>query len=149
MAEQRTPIKRDVYAAYRFYVELDGIAEASFSECSGLQAETEVFEWEAGALNDHKIRLPGRTKYPNLVLKRGIATAKLWEWYYQVITGDKFQRKTCSIVLYGYAGMPEVRWSVAGALPIKWAGPALKSGATEAAVETFELIHHGLKRGER
>ena len=24
-----------------------------------------------------------------------------------------------------------------------------ESGATEAAVETFELIHHGLKRGEK
>lgn len=146
MTTTRTDNKRDVYAAYRFFIELDGIVEASFSECSGLQAETEVYEWEAGGLNDHKIRLPGRTKYPNLVLKRGIATAKLWEWYEQVIAGNKFQRKTCGIVLYGYAGMPEVRWRVVDALPIKWSGPSLKSGSTEAAVETFELIHHGISR---
>lgn len=143
---ERTPIKRDVYAAYRFYIELDDITEGSFSECSGLQAETEVFEWEVGGANNYKIRLPGRTKYPNLVLKRGVVTTKLWEWYYKVISGEKFQRKTCGIVLYGYAGLPEARWSIEGALPIKWAGPTLKSGATEAAIETFELIHHGLKR---
>ena len=147
MTDQRKPTKRDVYAAYRFFVEIDQITEGSFGECSGLQAETEVFEWEVGGLNTHKLRLPGRTKYPNLVLKRGIVTAKLWEWYYQVITGNKFQRRTCSIILYGYAGMPEVRWNIVGALPIKWVGPSFKSGATEAAIETFELVHHGFTRG--
>lgn len=146
MSTTPTENKRAVYAAYRFLVELNGIAEGSFSECSGLQAETEVFEWEAGGVNGYKVRLPGRTKYPNLVLKRGIATIKLWEWYYKVISGDTFQRQNFDIVLYGYAGMPEARWEISEALPIKWAGPSLKSGSTEAAIETFELIHHGLKR---
>jgi phage tail-like protein len=146
MSEQKKPPTRTVYASYRFYVEIKGVTEGSFGECSGLQAETEVFEWESGGMNVHKIRLPGRTKYPNLVLKRGIASTDLWNWYYKVITGEKFVRHECGIILFGYAGMAEARWEIAEALPIKWVGPAFKSGSGEAAVETLELIHHGLKR---
>ncbi|MFO7168793.1 MAG: phage tail protein [Chloroflexota bacterium] len=138
---------RQVYSAYRFCVEIDQLAEAMFSECSGLQAETEVFEWEEGGLNSFKHRLPVRTKYPNLVLKRGIATINLWEWYQQVINGA-LERRNLSIVLYGYSDQPEVRWNVTGALPIKWSGPTFKSGSTEAAIETFELVHQGFVRSK-
>jgi phage tail-like protein len=138
---------RQVYSAYRFWVEIDKLAEAMFSECSGLQAETEVFEWEEGGLNGYKHRLPVRTKFPNLVLKRGIVTPQLWEWYAKVINGTP-ERRSLAIVLYGYAGQPEVRWNVTGALPIKWAGPTFKSGATEAAVETLELVHQGFARAK-
>lgn len=137
--------QRQVYSAYRFFVEIESITEATFSECGGLQVETEIFEWEEGGENGFKHRLPGRTKYSNLVLKRGIATHKLWEWYHDLI-GGKIERRTLAVILYGYTGMPEVRWNIEEAIPVKWAGPSFKSGATEAAVETMELAHHGFKR---
>lgn len=137
--------QRQVYSAYRFFVEIEGITEASFSECGGLQAETEIFEWEEGGLNEYKHRLPGRTKYPNLSLKRGVATANLWTWYYEGVQG-KVKRRTLAVILYGYSGMPEVRWNISGAIPVKWVGPTFKSGSTEVAIETLELAHHGLKR---
>jgi phage tail-like protein len=138
-------VKRDVYSVYRFCVEIEGLTEATFSECTGLQAEIEIFEWEEGGLNEYKHRLPGRTKYSNLTLKHGIATKELWDWCYDCIQG-KVQRRGLSVILYGYDAMPKVRWDVTGALPIKWAGPTFKSGAAEAAVETLELAHHGFKR---
>jgi phage tail-like protein len=137
---------RNVYSTYRFWVEIDGLNEAAFSECSGLQVETEIFEWEEGGLNSYKHRFPGRTKFVNLVLKRGIATNNLWEWYDSVVQGKNMKRRNLSVVLYGYAGIAEVRWTVSDALPIKWVGPTLKTGASETAVETLELLHHGLKR---
>jgi phage tail-like protein len=133
---------RDVYSAYRFWIEIDMVTEAAFSECSGLQAETEIFEWEEGGQNAYKYRLPGRVKYPNLVLKRGIASSDLWSWYHKTIQGT-IQRRNVSIVLYGYDGKREVRWNIAEALPVKWTGPTFKAGSTEAAVETIELLHHG------
>lgn len=136
---------RDVYSAYRFGVEIESLTEATFSECSGLQAEIEIFEWEEGGQNEFRHRLPGRAKYPNLVLKRGMATKDLWDWYYGCVQG-KVARRTLSIVLYGYDSMAAVRWEISGAVPIKWAGPTFKTGANEAAVETLELAHHGLKR---
>ncbi|HWQ14143.1 MAG TPA: phage tail protein [Roseiflexaceae bacterium] len=137
---------RSVYSTYRFWVEIEGINEAAFSECSGLQVETEVFEWEEGGLNTYKHRLPVRTRFSNLTLKRGIASAELWKWYDGVIQGARIQRRNLSVVLYGYDGMPQVRWDVVQAFPVKWVGPTLKTGAGEAAVETLELAHHGFTR---
>jgi phage tail-like protein len=138
-------VKRPVYGAYRFFVEIEGLAEAAFSECSGLQVETEVFEWEEGGSNGFRHRLPGRSKYQNLVLKRGVATANLWKWYFDAIEG-KVKRRTLSVILCGYSGMSDVRWNFADAVPVKWSGPTFRTGATEAAVETLELAHHGFKR---
>jgi len=133
-----------IYTAYRFWVEFKGVTEAAFSECSGLQAETEIFEWEEGGWNAHKHRMLGRRKYSNIVLKRGIATRELLDWYHKYQVGQEYKRLELSIILHGYNGSPELRWNVVGALPVKWVGPTFKSGSTEVAVETFELVHHGL-----
>lgn len=138
--------KRDLYGAYRFWVEIDSLTEGAFSECTGLSAETEIFEWEEGGWNSHKHRLPVRTKFPNLVLKRGVATADLWQWYAEVIQGT-IKRRSLSVVLYGYAGQAPLRWKFVEALPVKWVGPNLKTGASEAAVETLEIAHHGFTQG--
>lgn len=144
--------KRDVYSNYRFWVEIDQIAEAAFSECGGLQVELELFEWEEGGENGFRHRLPVRAKLSNIVLKRGIASAELWQWFADALPADgktvRVQRRTLAIVLCGYAGMPEVRWNIKDALPVKWAGPTLKTGAGEIAVETVELAHHGLTRAK-
>lgn len=137
--------KRVVYSAYRFWVEIDGLTEAIFNECSGLQTETEVFEWEEGGENRFRHRFPGRIKYANIVLKRGIATPELWQWYTSIANGA-MQRRNLSVVLYGYAGTPEVRWNIVKALPVKWVGPTFKMGASETAVETLELIHERFER---
>src|SRR5262245_52571609 len=117
-----TQAKRPVvYPGSRFLIEARGITEGLFSECSGLQAETEIFEWEEGGLNEYRHRLPGRVKYTNLVLKRGVALKDLWEWYLDTARGT-ITRKQLSIVLYSYQGEPEMRWNIDGALPIKWVG---------------------------
>lgn len=142
----RVGTPRDVYAASRFWVEIDTIIAGAFSECSGLQVETEVFPWEEGGV-EYKHLLPGRLKYSNIVLKRGIADMELWNWYAQQTQG-KIQRRNLSIFLRGYDDRPEVTWNVQQALPIKWVGPSLKTGATEAAVETIELVHRGFQRSK-
>ena len=52
----------DSYPNCRFYVEIDGMAQAVFTEVSGLQLEMEVMEYQEGGNNDFVHRLPGRTK---------------------------------------------------------------------------------------
>ena len=139
------------YSTHRFWVEIKGITEGAFSECSGLESEIEVMEWREGGRNDLVHRLPGRVKTaPNLVLRRGVATAELWQWYYDVmqgkLTSGTVKRQSLSVILYGYDAMPQVRWNITGALPIKWSGPTFKADAGEVAVESIELIHQGLVR---
>lgn len=140
---------RDLYASHRFWVEIQGITEAAFSECSGLSAETDMDKVEEGGLNGYIHRLPGRTTFSNLTLKRGIATSALWDWYYAVTQG-RITRRDLSIVMQGFVGSSgqaaTIRWNVSGALPFKWSGSPLKTDSSEVIVETIELVHWGFTR---
>jgi hypothetical protein len=66
------PKRDDPYKAFNFLVEIDGIARAVFSEIGGLESETVVIEYRAGGEPNTVRKLPGLTKYANIVLRRGI-----------------------------------------------------------------------------
>ena len=55
------PGKLDQLASYTFMLEVDGIAEATFRECSGISSETQVIESkETGSKGQTVIKkLPG------------------------------------------------------------------------------------------
>lgn len=137
------------YTTYRFFVEIQGLTEAVFDECTGLQAEIDVMTVQEGGRNDYVHQLPGRMKeFPRLVLRRGIAGSTLWDWFSGVVAG-KIERKSITITLNGYHGMTPIRWDVTGALPVKWSGPDLNAASSEVAFESIELIHQGFVRSRR
>ncbi|MGC8874302.1 MAG: phage tail protein [Chloroflexia bacterium] len=135
--------RTDPYPAYTFFVEISGIVQASFSECSGLEASIEVMEYSEGGLNSYVHKLPGRVKYADLTLKHGTAGSDdLWKWF-QDVTQGKIERKNVSIVLYDPAGNEVRRWSFAGAYPIRWTGPELRAAEGKVAIDTLVLVHQG------
>lgn len=139
----------DPYSVHRFWVEVDGINEAVFTEVTGLTSEVEIEEVKEGGENEYIHRLPGRVKsFPNLVLKRGLTTPELWAWYMDVASGikGKIDRRNITITLKGLDDTPLMHWEVINALPIKWVGPSFKSGSSEVAVESIEFIHIGFTR---
>lgn len=124
---------------FNFLVEIDGIAQASFMECSGLEATTEVVEMREGGDGATR-KLPGRTTYSDITLRSGLtASEELWSWCQQVIRGD-VQRKNGSIVVFDIQNSTEVaRWNFMAAWPTRWTGPSLDARAGEVAVETLVL----------
>ena len=46
-------VRTDPYQVCNFLVEIEGILAGGFSECSGLQVETEVFDYREGGLNEY------------------------------------------------------------------------------------------------
>ncbi len=145
MADNKTVLVPEPYAGNRFWVEISGVAEAFFTECNGLQIETEVFEYKEGGLNTFVHKLPVRTKYSNITLKRGFGDSNaLWDWYAGTLKG-KVMRKSISILLYapGKPDAPAKRWNVQDAYPIKWVGPELKATNGSYLIETLELVHSG------
>ena len=143
----KTGQRADPYITCYFHIEIEGIQEALFKECSGLEAETEVLSFEEGGLNDHPHKLPGRTKFPNVNLKRGVTdSSALWDWYQKIIQG-KVERKNISIILYNSEGDEVKRWSFERAYPIKWVGPGLRTDENTVAIEALELTHEGMKLG--
>lgn len=142
MAENRN----DPFIAFRFEVRMDGKPVGGFSECSGLQVETEVQEYAEGGLNTHLHKFVTRSKQSNITLKRGIINRDLWEWHNQLVQGQIAHRDG-SILLYDPAGEEIVmEWQFRRAFPSKFTGPELNATQNSVAVETLELSHHGLER---
>ncbi len=128
----------------RFYVRIDGMAQAVFTEMSGLSVETAVTEYEEGGVNGFVHKLPGRTKVGNLTLKRGVtASNEFYKWYLDVLQG-KLKVRHVDVLMYDVAGKELAKWSFANAFPVKWSGPQFVADGKAAAIETLELAHEGL-----
>jgi phage tail-like protein len=144
-AEKQRP--KDPHLGLNFWIQIEGVEIAGFSECSGLTIETEVLEYTEGGLNTYTHKLPVRTKYANVTLKRGIdPTQDLHKWYMDSLDGLPKKRKNISIMVYGPkpGGAPVKQWDLMEAWPVKWTGPDLKSDAGATAIETLEFAHHGI-----
>ncbi len=130
---------------FKFWIEINGIVEAEFKECSGLRLERRVEEVEEGGVNDYVHILPGRNRYSNIVLKYGtVLSTSVWDWYQEGLYDGKVTRKDFSILLRGIDGQVVKTWNVVKGFPVKWEGPTLNSEASQAAIETLEIAHHGL-----
>jgi len=129
----------DPYKGFRFLVEIAGIQQAGFSECSGLGSQVEVVQYREGNAPNQVRKLPGKVIYPDIVLKWGITTSReLYDWHLAVINGN-LQRKTGSIVLLDDQGNAAVRWNFEDAWPSKWEGPSLNARSNQVAIESLTL----------
>lgn len=128
----------------RFTVTIEpNLQIGEFRECSGLQAEREVMEYGAGGNNDFLYKLPGRVKWPNVVLKRGSTNQKdLLTWFMEAREAPKL--RTLTVALVDAQGKPAQTWAFAAAYPVKWIGPNLNAGSDAAATETLEIAHGGM-----
>ena len=137
--------RNDPYAGFRFLIEIDGHVVGGFSEVTGLQAEIEIEEYREGGENDYVHTLPKATKYPRLVLKRGITDSNtLWQWQTKVRSG-RVERHTVHIVLLDEAHNRKWDWRCVDAYPVKWSGPDFKADGNSVAVESMELVHNGIR----
>jgi phage tail-like protein len=140
----------DIYANCRFYVEIDGLTTAVFTEMSGLQVETAVMEYEEGGNNGFVHRLPGRTKVGTITLKRGVTKQnEFFKWFDQIMYGNMYgsnnvKGRHMSVVMYDTAGQEMTRWNFQNAYPVKWTGPQFAADGKIAAIESIELAHDGL-----
>jgi phage tail-like protein len=135
----------DPYTAFNFLVEIDGIAVAAFCEVSGLASVTDVIEYRAGSDRTSTVRkLPGLTKYTNIVLKRGVTQdTQLWQWRKAIEQGTP-GRRSGAIVLLDDERNPVRRWRFTDGWIAKFDGPDLNAKANDVAIETIEIAHEGL-----
>jgi phage tail-like protein len=137
--------RHDPYTNFNFLVEINGVARAAFSEVGGLESETEVIEYRAGGEPTSVRKLPGLTKYANIVLRRGLTKdADLWNWRQTVVQGN-VDRRNGSIILLDDAGTEVLRWNFFQGWIAKWEGPTLNAKGNEVAIETIEIAHERLE----
>ncbi|NTU55886.1 MAG: phage tail protein [Anaerolineales bacterium] len=137
----------DPYRSYNFKLEIGGVAEGHFTECSGLSVKIESIPYrEAG--NHQLVRhIPGPVDYTAVTLKYGVTKSReLWDWLMKSAEGN-VQRRNVSIVLLDSQGDNEVmRWNLVDAWPSEWQGAALNASEKALAIETLTLVFDRLER---
>ena len=130
----------DLFENFRFRVEIDGIQQAGFTECSGLGSHIEVVEYREGSdVTGTTRKFPGRVSYPDIVLKWGVtASRELYDWHVAAINGQ-LQRKSGSVILLAADGTEKVRWHFSHAWPSKWDGPTLNAKGNDVAIESLTI----------
>lgn len=137
---------RDPYRGFNFLVEMDGITQAGFQECSGLDSTTAVVEYREGGDPNHTRKLTGLNSFSAITLKRGITDSdELWKWRLTAVAGNA-DKKNGSIVLLDETGAEKIRWNFQRAWASKWTGPAFNSTGNSIAVETLEITHEEITR---
>ena len=130
----------------QFALELESIEMARFSGCSGLGYTTEVVEYQ-DSLMDGKLvtrKRPGRTKYDDIVLKRGLSPdASVIEWHQKVHEG-LIERSNGSIVIYDMSGNEVGRWNFERGWPSAWSASDLDAGTDDVMIEELTIAHEGL-----
>jgi phage tail-like protein len=133
-----------------FGVEFQGQVVGAFRECTGLGSENEVVEYKASGAKGEFIvkKVPGRMKWNNITLKRGITDSMdMWKWRKLVEQGKiDDARKNGSIVMYTQDGKEMARWNFVNAWPSKLTGPSANAGNNEIAIEEMEITHEGYER---
>lgn len=138
--------RTDPYKNFRFLVELDGIVQAGFSDCSGFGSNIEVVEYREGGDPATVRKLPGKVSYPDITLKWGVTDSReLYDWHLSVVNGQ-VQRKDGSIILLDDTGIEKVRWNFFSAWPSKWDGPDFSAKGNDVAVDTLTISCEGLER---
>ena len=140
--------KTDPYRQFRFRVEIDGITQAGFSECSFADTTTDPVEYREGDEPPVHRKLSALTKYGNITLKWGITDSMdIYNWRQQIVdTGALDARKNISIILIDEAGDDKSRWDIVRAWPTKYDPPDFSAKGNEVAIETLEIVHEGFKR---
>ncbi len=139
----------DPLVSFSFYITVGDI-QAAFRECSGLGSENDVVEYKASDKDGKEVyfKQPGRLKWENITLKRGITNdLSLWNWRKQVTDGKvKEARKSGSIVMYDQANTPVAAWHFDNGWPSKLSGPTLNAQTNDVAIEEVVIAHEGIYR---
>ncbi len=142
--------REDPLVGFHFAVDVQGAVTGYFTECSGLGSENEIIEHkvvnEAGV--EAVVKQPGRLKWGDIVLKRGITSnMDAWEWRKMVEDGDVAgARQNGSIVMFDQQLTEVARWNFENAWPLKITGPSVKSDGNEVGVEELTIAHEFIVR---
>ena len=130
---------------FHFQVEWAG-SKLGFTECSGLDVETEIIEYRDGASPEYsKRKMPGMQKFSNITLKRGVFASdnEFYNWW-NTVSLNTIERRDLTISLLNESHEPVVVWKIKNAWPTKIQSTDLKADGNEVAIETMELAHEGL-----
>ncbi len=136
--------------SFHFKVEFNGISsqdkDVQFQSVSGLSVDIETEEFAEGGENRFKHKFPVRSKFPNLVLKRGMVTdSELIKWCRNAIESFQFEPVDLTVKLLNEKHEPLVTWNVVHVYPVKWSVDDFNAEESKVTIETIELAYNYFK----
>lgn len=137
----------DYYPPWGFYfkVEFDISKDKNdvrFQSVSGLSVEYDYESYKEGGENRFEHKLPVRTKYNDLVLKRGmLVDSDVIKWLLDAFQNRTFKPATVTVTLMNEKSEPLRTWNVVHAIPKKWLVSDFSSTDNSIVVETMELTY--------
>jgi len=140
-------IMTEYYPPWGFYYKVEfGISnnkdDVRFQTVSGLSVEYDMEEYKEGGENRFVHKLPVRTKYADLVLKRGMLTdSEVIKWFLNAFRDREFSPTDITVILMNEQREPLRTWKVAHAIPKKWLVSDLNANESSVVIETMELTY--------
>jgi phage tail-like protein len=116
--------------------------DVSFQSVSGLSVEYDFESYKEGGENRFEHKLPVRTKYSDLVLRRGMLTdSDVINWFKAAFQNREFQPADVTISLLNEKLEILRTWVIVQAIPKKWQISDFSSTDSAIVVETIELTY--------
>jgi phage tail-like protein len=137
----------DYYPPWGFYYRVEfnltkNKNDVRFQTVSGLSVEYDVEEYKEGGENRFVHKLPVRTKYADLVLKRGMLTdSEVTKWLLAAFQDREFKPADINVILMNEKSEPLRTWKVVRAVPKKWSVSDLNSNENSIVIETLEMVY--------
>jgi len=137
----------DYYPPWGFYYKVEfsiskNKNDVRFQTVSGLSVEFDYESFKEGGENRFEHKLPVRTKYSDMVLKRGmVVDSEVINWFNKAFRDRQFEPTDVNVILMNEKGEPLRTWKVAHAVPKKWMVSDLNSSENSIVIETMELTY--------
>jgi phage tail-like protein len=116
--------------------------DSLFQSVSGLNVELETESIKEGGENRFMHMLPVRSKYPNLVLKRGMLTdSEVIQWCLDAFENLEIRPADLQVSMLNENHEPLVTWNIKHAWPVKWNISDMSAEESKVMIETIELYY--------
>lgn len=144
----KAPIAGGYYppVGFHFKVEFVGVGndnDVRFQSVAGLSLEYDTESYKEGGENRFEHKLPLRTKYPDLSLKRGMLTdSKVIKWCLDALQNREFKPIQINVILLNEEHQALKTWNIYNAWPKKWSVSDLNSQDNSIVIESLELSYN-------
>ena len=140
----------DPLVGFSYSLDLSGKAAGMFSEVSGIGSETEIIEVKATdpSGRDYIKKVPGRLKFTDITLKRGITdNLDFYNWRKLVEDGKIADaRINATITMYNQLLAPVAQWNLTNAWPAKITGPSMTADSNAIGIEELTITYDFMER---
>lgn len=125
------------------FINIGNDNDTRFQNVGGLNMELEVENIKEGGQNLFEHKIPGRSKFSDLTLKRGLLLdSEVIKWVKSALYDREFMPASMNIHLLNNEHDPLLTWKIFKAWPRKWNVSDLNATENSIMVETLEIAYN-------